>query len=349
MLQPILYTHDTAATLDRLIDEMQPDKVVLLTDDITRKLCLPRISMSRHAANAQVVSIRPTDVNKTLQTLAEVWTALGGAGASRKSLLVNLGGGMVTDLGGFAAATFKRGIRFINIPTTLLSMVDAAVGGKTGINFGGLKNEIGSFCESAAVIVDTQFLQTLDRENLLSGYAEMLKHALLNNREMWTAHLRFDVTAPDWQLLQQLVQQSIETKQRIVEADPHEKGLRKALNLGHTVGHAFESLAIERNRPVLHGYAVAWGLVCELFLSAAHMNFPTVEMRQTVEFIRRNYGAFAFTCKDYPQLYELMTHDKKNADGQINFTLLNNIGELQLDQHLSREAVYESFDFLREG
>ena len=166
---------------------------------------------------------------------------------------------------------------------------------------------------------------------------------------MWTAHLRFDVTAPDWQLLQQLVQQSIETKQRIVEADPHEKGLRKALNLGHTVGHAFESLAIERNRPVLHGYAVAWGLVCELFLSAAHMNFPTVEMRQTVEFIRRNYGAFAFTCKDYPQLYELMTHDKKNADGQINFTLLNNIGELQLDQHLSREAVYESFDFLREG
>ncbi len=349
MLQPILYTHDTAATLDRLIDEMQPDKVVLLTDDTTRKLCLPHISMSRHAANAQVVSIRPTDVNKTLQTLAEVWTALGGAGASRKSLLVNLGGGMVTDLGGFAAATFKRGIRFINIPTTLLSMVDAAVGGKTGINFGGLKNEIGSFCESAAVIVDTQFLQTLDRENLLSGYAEMLKHALLNNREMWTAHLRFDVTAPDWQLLQQLVQQSIETKQRIVEADPHEKGLRKALNLGHTVGHAFESLAIERNRPVLHGYAVAWGLVCELFLSAAHMNFPTVEMRQTVEFIRRNYGAFAFTCKDYPQLYELMTHDKKNADGQINFTLLNNIGELQLDQHLSREAVYESFDFLREG
>lgn len=115
MLQPILYTHDTAATLDRLIDEMQPDKVVLLTDDTTRKLCLPRISMSRHAANAQVVSIRPTDVNKTLQTLAEVWTALGGAGASRKSLLVNLGGGMVTDLGGFAAATFKRGIRFINL------------------------------------------------------------------------------------------------------------------------------------------------------------------------------------------------------------------------------------------
>ena len=256
-----------------------------------------------------------------------MWEALGNGGASRHSLLICLGGGMITDLGGFAAATFKRGITFVNIPTTLLAMVDAAVGGKTGINFNGLKNEVGVFREAETVIIDTQFLRTLDAQNLRSGYAEMLKHALL----------------------QDLVRQSIDVKRRIVAEDPTEKGIRKALNLGHTTAHAFESLALHENRVLLHGYAVAWGLAGELYLSATKLGFPTDRMRQTVQYINEHYGKFEFTCKQYEQLYNYMTHDKKNVGGVINFTLLHNVGDICLNQHATKEELFDMFDFLREG
>ena len=182
-----------------------------------------------------------------------------------------------------------------------------------------------------------------------SGYAEMLKHSLLESEAMWADHLKFDFAQPDFAHLQKLVAQSIGVKQRIVEEDPHEHGIRKALNLGHTVGHAFEALALERERPVLHGYAVAWGLLCELYLSVVHCHFPTPVMQQTVRFIREVYGPFGFTCNDYEHLYALMLHDKKNTDGVINFTLLSDIGTIELNQHLTKEQVFESFDFLREG
>lgn len=325
------------------------DRIFLLTDVTTEQLCRPLVSECKSLLGAHSIVIGATDVNKTLDTLSQVWTALSSGKASRQSLLINLGGGMVTDLGGFAAATFKRGIRFINVPTTLLAMVDAAVGGKTGINFNGLKNEIGAFKEAEAVVIDTEFLRTLDDVNLRSGYAEMLKHSLLENDSMWADHLKFDLSQPDYAHLQELVAQSIQCKERIVTDDPHEHGIRKALNLGHTIGHAFESFALEQKRPILHGYAVAYGLLCELFLSAAHTDFDTTQMRQTVQFVRQNYGAFSFTCNDYEHLYELMLHDKKNVGGVINFTLLGGIGDIRLNQHLSKEAVFESFDFFREG
>lgn len=347
-MQEIIYTSHPSAELDRIVTDIRPDGVFLLTDETTARCCRPLLADSECLKGAKHISIGATDTHKTLESLAQVWTELSNGKASRRSLLVNLGGGMVTDLGGFAAATFKRGIAFVNVPTTLLSMVDAAVGGKTGINFNGLKNEIGNFCDSRAVIVDTTFLRTLDRQNLCSGYAEMLKHSLLGNHEMWTEHLKFNLDNPDYAQLQKLVRQSIDTKQRIVAEDPHEHGLRKALNLGHTVGHAFESLALEQSRPVLHGYAVAWGLICELYLSALHTGFPTQVMRQTVNFIRENYGAFTFTCNDYEHLYALMLHDKKNVGGEINFTLLDNIGEVHLNCHLTKEQVFDSFDFMRE-
>ena len=349
-MQNICFTHQLGADVDAIVDALQPDRLFVLTDETTHALCLPRLAAeSRRAAAATVISIGATDTHKTLESLAHVWTQLCEGGATRHSLLLNLGGGMVTDLGGFAAATFKRGIAFVNIPTTLLSMVDAAVGGKTGINFHGLKNEIGCFREAEAVVVDTEFLRSLDRPNLCSGYAEMLKHALLENRAMWTDHLGFALDEPDLARRQELVAQSVQTKQRIVAADPHEKGLRKALNLGHTVGHAFESLAMEQNRPVLHGYAVAWGLACELYLSAAHAGFPTQEMHQTVRFVREHFGLFNFNCHDYERLYALMQHDKKNVGTEINFTLLGGIGEILLNQHLSKQQVFDSFDFFREG
>ncbi len=348
-MQKIIFSKNITAELDALCDERQADRIFLLTDETTEQLCRPLVKECKAVLGAQGIVIGATDVNKTLNTLASVWSALSQGKASRKSLLINLGGGMVTDLGGFAAACFKRGIDFINVPTTLLSMVDAAVGGKTGINFNGLKNEIGAFQEAQGVIVDTEFLRTLDDANLRSGYAEMLKHSLLETPEMWADHLKFNLAQPDYPHLQELVAQSIHCKQRIVAEDPHEHGLRKALNLGHTVGHAFESFAMEQNRPILHGYAVAYGLVCELFLSAAHTGFPTEQMRQTVQFVRNYYGTFAFTCNDYEHLYDLMLHDKKNVGGVINFTLLGGIGDICLNQHLSKEDVFESFDFLREA
>lgn len=348
-MQRILFSKDIIHELDQLCDEVAPDKVFLLTDTTTHQLCRPLVEKCKCVLGAQDITIQPTDANKTIETLVSVWKALSDGRASRRSLMINLGGGMVTDLGGFAAATFKRGIDFINIPTTLLSMVDAAVGGKTGINFNGFKNEVGVFQESHAVIINTDFLRTLDDENLRSGYAEMLKHSLLENEAMWADHLRFDLTTPNYAHLQELVAQSIRCKERIVTEDPHEHGIRKALNLGHTVGHAFESLALERHRPILHGYAVAYGLLCELYLSAAHTGFPMEKMRQTVAFIRSNYGPFAFDCNDYEHIYNTMLHDKKNVGGVINFTLLSDIGGILLNQHLSKEEVFESFDFFREG
>ncbi len=348
-MQKIVYAKDTCAELDALCRESGADKTFVLTDETTERLCAPLLADCPALADARHIVIGATDTHKTLDTLAAVWLALSDGKASRRSLAVNLGGGMVTDLGGFAAATFKRGISFVNVPTTLLAMVDAAVGGKTGINFNGLKNEVGVFQEAAAVLVDTAFLRTLDAENLRSGYAEMLKHSLLEDETMWADHMRFDLAQPDYAHLQELVAQSIKCKSRIVAQDPHERGIRKALNLGHTVGHALESLALEQGHPILHGYAVAYGLVCELFLSAAHTGFPTEKMRQTVRFVRDHYGHFAFTCEDYAHIYDTMLHDKKNVGGVINFTLLGGIGDIRLDCHLSREEVYESLDFLREG
>jgi 3-dehydroquinate synthase len=269
-------------------------------------------------------------------------------GATRHSLMINLGGGMVTDLGGFAASTFKRGISFINIPTTLLSMVDASVGGKTGINFGGLKNEIGVFNNANCVILDTFFLQTLDEENILSGYAEMLKHGLISTEEHWSELMNFDIEKPDLKELGLLVAKSVQVKEHIVTEDPTEKGIRKALNLGHTVGHAFESLALQR-KPVLHGYAVAWGLICELYLSVVKTGFPVDKMRQMTRYIFERYGRMPITCDDYPTLLELMTHDKKNTGSSINFTLLGGIGDIRINQTATKEEIEEALDFYREG
>ena len=399
--QKVVMSQNLEEVLTAAVADCEKDRLFILTDETTKALCLPVVEGFGCLRGAQIITIGATDTHKTLDSLSHVWEALGEGGATRHSLLINLGGGMVTDLGGFAASTFKRGINYINIPTTLLSMVDASVGGKTGINFRGLKNEIGVFNNAATVILDTQFLKTLDAENILSGYAEMLKHGLIDSESHWAELVSFDfernseerignseerivnseerignseerignseerignseeriVNSEErignsenswWMELQRMVEKSVAVKQRIVTEDPTEQGIRKALNLGHTAGHAFESFAL-KHQPILHGYAVAYGLVCELYLSCIKTGFPTDKMHQTVNFIHEHYGKMSITCDDYPQLMELMTHDKKNVAGMINFTLLGGIGDIRINQTATKDEIYEALDFYRES
>ena len=358
------------------VGECERDRTFILVDETTERLCLPLIAGFDCVRGAQVITIGATDQNKTLDSLSHVWAELQRGGATRHSLMINLGGGMVTDLGGFAASTFKRGLNYINIPTTLLAMVDASVGGKTGINFGGLKNEIGVFSCAKSVILDTTFLKTMDHENVCSGYAEMLKHGLIANDDMLAELLNFDLDVIDYYQLTRMLEDSVKVKERIVEEDPTEQGIRKALNLGHTIGHAFEAFAMRAMgpmgpispispigpispmspigpmrpiRPILHGYAVAYGRVCELYLSCVKTGFPVDKMRQVVRYINENYGKLPVTCDDYPTLLELMTHDKKNVGDTINFTLLGGVGDIRINQTATKEEISEALDFYREG
>ncbi len=348
-MQDIIISYSLEADLATAVGRIAPDRLFVLADDTTAACCWPIVKDYACLAGAQLITIGSTDGAKTLDTLATVWQRLGEQGATRHSALINLGGGMVTDLGGFAAATFKRGMAFVNVPTTLLAMVDASVGGKTGINFRGLKNEIGAFCDARTVVIHTPFLRTLDAENLRSGYAEMLKHGLISSAEETTGLLAFDIFDVDYEALADLVGRSIQVKERIVAEDPYEHGLRKALNLGHTIGHAFESFALENHAPVLHGYAVAWGLVCELYLSVTRCGFPMALFHQVEHFVSDVYGHFALDCKHYDHIFDLMTHDKKNIAGQINMTLLAAPGDVRINQVTQRDDIFEALDYYRES
>lgn len=348
MKQRVIISRHLKTELAKAIAECEHNRIFVLVDETTNKLCWSLVKDYLCLKDAQTIIIGATDRRKNLDTLVHVWESLQQGKATRHSLLINLGGGMVTDLGGFAASTYKRGINFINIPTTLLAMVDASVGGKTGINFGGLKNEIGVFSDAEFVLLDTNWLRTLDEENIRSGYAEMLKHGLIADETMWAELINFNLAQPNLRQLASMLNKSVRIKERIVTEDPHEKGIRKALNLGHTFGHAFESWAMKR-QPVLHGYAVAFGLIAELYLATTQTDFPTERMRQTVNFIRAYYGSLPITCNDYPELIELMHHDKKNRGNEINVTLLGGIGDIRIDQTITEEDIKEALDFFREG
>lgn len=346
----LIFTHHPADALDKLIREAGSPHTVILADSNTAAACAEPLRLASPAlADTPVIIIEAGDTHKNLDSLRHVWEQLQQLGATRRSLLVNVGGGMVTDLGGFAAATFKRGIRFFNVPTTLLSAVDAAVGGKTGINFGGLKNELGVFCDADAVVISTSWLSTLSDTELRSGYAEMLKHGLIDSPAEYRRLLEFDISAADFTGLLVLVERSVMVKKRIVEEDPHEGGIRRALNLGHTAGHAFESLAMRRDKPVPHGYAVAWGLVVDLILSHMRLAFPAEMVRELAAYVRRVYGVMPFTCDDYPALLELMSHDKKNTvAGDINFTLLDAPGSPHIDCVIPRRDIEAALDIFRD-
>lgn len=348
-MQKVIKSENLNQDLDTVLNNIKFDKLFVLMDSNTQKLCYPHLTINNRIKEADTIIIPAGDNNKNIENLASIWKYLSDNGATRHSLLINLGGGMLTDIGGFAAATFKRGIKCINIPTTLLGAVDAAVGGKTGVNFNGLKNEIGAFSSPITVLIDSTFFKSLDTQNLLSGYAEMIKHALIDSDKVWQDTIAFDIQNIDYNRLRELTVESVTVKERIVEIDPFEKGIRKALNLGHTIGHAFESLSYEMSKPIQHGYAVAWGTICELYLSHIHCGFPQDKLRKTVNFIKENYHGFLYDCNQYELLYEYMKHDKKNESDTINFTFLRNIGDIAIDQTASKEEIFESIDFLRES
>lgn len=304
----IIYSDNPQEDLAKTLERYGKDKIFLSTEKNVYHLWYEKFGLF---GNFPMVVLPSGEENKKLESVSMVWKFLSRSGADRKSLLINIGGGMLTDLCGFAATTFKRGIDFINIPTTLLSQVDASVGGKTGINFNGLKNEIGTFCEPVAVAISTQFLKTLDKQNLVSGFAEMIKHGLIFS----PAHLNelrpVDPGNPDYDAFRDYIRHSVEIKQHFVMNDPLERNIRKALNFGHTVGHAIESLALEQNIPLLHGYAVAWGMIAELYLSHKLCGFESGALNEIADWITSLYGHCFITGTDYNRLIEKMHHDKK--------------------------------------
>lgn len=345
----VLLCSDIAHDIQSYLEGVAEGQIFVLTDENTMKYCAPVLKDVPQLRNAHYFTMKTGDEHKTLTTLADIWMFLGKHKASRHSLLLNLGGGVVTDIGGFAACTYKRGMDFYNIPTTLLSVVDAAVGGKTGINFDGLKNQIGIIRQPKHVFIDAQFLKTLDTENLVSGYAEMVKHALISSKEEWDEITGFDMQTVNMNELARLMWKSVAIKEKVVAIDPNEKGLRKALNLGHTIGHAFESLSHEKHAPVLHGVAVAAGMIPELYLSVKKCGFPKDILSDAIRLVSAYYPVCDFDCDDYDHLYDLMTQDKKNVGNRINFTLLADFGDVKIDTNCTKDEIFEALDFYRDA
>jgi len=338
----IIYSRNPEQKLLKWIENYTPGKVFLATEETVNDLWISKSEDFLKSNGIKKVVIPAGENNKKIESVAKIWEFLSKNGGDRKSLLINIGGGMLTDLAGFAATTFKRGIDFLNVPTTLLSQVDASVGGKTGINFGGFKNEIGTFKEPVAVIINTDFLKTIDSENFISGFAEMIKHGLINSPKHLEELEKYNLENIDYDHLQEIISHSVQVKEYFVANDPTEKNIRKALNFGHTIGHAFESYAWKQNRPIQHGYAVAYGMIAELFLSVQYCKFPLKDFEHLTNWLINMYGKFQIKENDFDSLFELMTHDKKNEAGRINFTLLSEIGKIEINQNCERDLIYDS-------
>ncbi|MEI3156010.1 MAG: 3-dehydroquinate synthase [Odoribacter sp.] len=336
----VVFTRDAGTELRGKLKSVNSSDIFVLVDNNSRNYCMEHLNMG-YVPREHIITIAEGEYNKSLESVVYIWHILSEYGARRNSVLINLGGGLITDVGGFAASCFKRGIRCLNIPTTLLSQVDASVGGKTGINFDGLKNEIGTFSIPEWVIIDNYFLSSLSERQILSGFAEMLKHALLADEEHLAEVMQVDLGGVAEADFLDLIKRSVAVKAAIVQADPREKGLRKALNFGHTIGHAIESIAIKKNLEIYHGDAVAYGMIAELYLSVKQLGFEEKHYEAVRKFIRGKYPVY-HEVGEPEELYELMLHDKKNEHEGVNFTLLRCPGEVEIDQYCSRENILEA-------
>ena len=340
-----IYTNTKATeALQGLLEKGGYSSIAVLTDENTRQHCLPLV---KEVLPEKVlhIQVRSGEENKHLQTCTHIWEELTNAGFDRKGLLINLGGGVITDMGGFCAATYKRGISFINIPTTLLSQVDASVGGKLGVDFMGFKNHIGLFQEPEAVLIDTQFLATLPLAELRSGYAEVVKHALIADARHWKKLQEKGWEDQNWQ---PVIRHSVEIKHRITTTDPTEKGLRKVLNFGHTLGHAVESYFLEQEggkNKLLHGEAIAIGMICESYLSHYKSGLSQDSVKEICTYISSVWPFVPVPESSFDTLMGLALQDKKNEKGVINCTLLSAIGEATINQPINRQDMKDALQW----
>lgn len=348
-MQPIIsngysvFFDNNLSSLKDFLDQSSYSKIFFLTDLNTSEHCMPVIGKYLpDLDNYDIIEVDPGEENKNIDYCIGVWHMLLDFGADRNSLLINLGGGVVTDMGGFAASTYKRGIDFVQIPTTLLSQVDASVGGKTGIDLGSVKNIIGTFAQPKAVFISTDFLETLDKQQLISGFAEVVKHGLIADKAYFENIKQADPT----KLHHEVIYHSVEIKNHVVTTDPFEKGLRKTLNFGHTIGHAIETYSLKTDRrPLLHGEAIAIGMICEGYLSHKYNTLKGAELDELISFIRSVFPDYSFSKEIYEEVIEYMKNDKKNFQGQIGFALLSEIGKCDYNIYLAEDQITESLDF----
>lgn len=346
----IYFENESNHAVNKHIANANYSSVFILTDSNVHESCLTEFLQNLSIQiPLEVIEIEAGEENKKLSVCNEIWKTLSDLGADRKSLIINLGGGVVTDLGGFIASTFRRGIDFIHVPTSLLAMVDAAIGGKNGIDLGHLKNQVGTIVLPKMVLVITDFLKTLPQEEYRSGLAEMIKHGLIYSESYFSYFEKLQNY--DAAFLAQLIHDSIKIKLNIVEADPFENNLRKTLNFGHTLGHAIESyfLANESKKRLLHGEAIAIGMILESFISFKILQLNEEELNRITQAIMPVYKKVHFTKQDIEEIIQLLKYDKKNTGSQINFVLLNKIGDCALDQEVDNELIYEAFAYYQKS
>ena len=342
----IVFNENGYNSLNKLLKDAPYSKLFIIVDNNTHKHCLPSfLSLIETNLEMEIIEILAGEENKTIDTCVQVWEALADLNADRKGLILNVGGGVVTDLGGFIASTFKRGMAFINIPTSLLSMVDASVGGKTGVDLGSLKNLVGVINNPEMVLVDAGFLATLPQNEMRSGLAEMYKHGLIADRKYWES--LSDLEKMNSDDLNRLVHESIVIKNTIVLEDPREQSKRKTLNYGHTLGHAIESYCLksEDRTTLLHGEAIAVGMILETFISTKICGFPSDDLKTVTAVLLNMYDKVSFNDSEINQIIELLKYDKKNSNGNINFVLLENIGNPVIDKQVSNDLIREAFNF----
>ncbi|POY35427.1 3-dehydroquinate synthase [Solitalea longa] len=334
---------DASELLINFLQQRNYSKIFFLVDTNTSEHCYPGIAL--HIAGDiphDIIEIDPGEENKNIDICIGIWKMLLDFGADRKALIINLGGGVVTDMGSFAAATYKRGVDFLQIPTTLLSQVDASVGGKTGIDVDAVKNMVGTFTNPQTVIIDTNFLQTLPKREIVSGFAEIIKHGLIVDKDYFNSIKTIDFDNID----DKIIHRSVEIKNEVVTTDPHEKNIRKKLNFGHTIGHAIESYSLQHDKaPLLHGEAIAIGMIAESWLSAQFAGLSDNELNEICKFILSVYPSYKVNEESFDDLIAYMKNDKKNEDDKINFTLLNAIGSSEINFSCSQEEILNSIIF----
>lgn len=341
-----VYFDDSLQSLADFISEKKYSQIIVLVDSHTQELCLPILqTVFGEKIHYDIIEIDPGEENKTIDYCIGVWQTMLDFEIDRNALLINLGGGVVTDLGGFVASTYKRGIDFVQVPTTLLSQVDASVGGKTGIDMHNLKNVVGTFTQPKGVFISTHFLNTLDSKQKLSGFAEIIKHGLIADASIYKdcKTIRID------QIDQDLIYRSVIVKNDIIKKDPKEQNIRKILNFGHTIGHAIEANSLERDaRPLLHGEAIAIGMICESYLSYRLNALSKEDLEDITNFFISKYPAYHLEKQNDDRLLELMKNDKKNQQNKIGFSLLKSIGACEYNIYVDEEDIIGALDYYRE-